>query len=349
MKKFLLALLCLTMVCTVALSAAAETLTISFIGDCTVGDQYKYRGYKSSFTYKTTQNGLDYPFSLAAELFKNDDLTVANCEGVLTDRNPGKNHKLMTLGAPMSFAEVFRLGYVDVCNTANNHSKDYGGKGLTDTHAALNGLGIATFGDDVTCIAEVKGVKIGFVGYTYPINDGKLKNYKKQMQQLREQGCTFIVASAHWGKEESYNINLQQREYAPALIDAGADLVYGHGSHTVQPMQIYKGKVIFYSLSNFTFGANAAPKDDDTVVMQVVFDVNEDKTLTAAEIIALPYKMHYKKDFRPYLIEDEAGKQKVWKKLVFTKKKDPSSGLPESFLTTGYANLRDMAAAPAEE
>lgn len=67
--------------------------------------------------------------------------------------------------------------------------------------------------------------------------------------------------------------------------------------------------------------------------------------MTVAELTAIPFKMHKDKDFRPYPIEDEAGKLKVWKKLVFSKSKDPDSGLPESFLTTGYADLRAKEAA----
>ncbi len=344
MKK-LAGVLCALLILALSASALAETMTISLIGDCTVGDQYKYRGYKSSFTYKITEAGLDYPFSLVADMFAADDLTVANCEGVLTNRSPGKNAKFMTLGAGMEFAQVFSLGNVDVCNTANNHAKDFGNKGLEDTFAALEAVGIGAFGDEITYTTTIKGVKIGFVGYTYPITEPKLQRYEKMINQLRAEGCTFIIASAHWGKEESLNINLQQREGAPALIDMGADMVYGHGSHTLQPIQVYKGKLIFYSLSNFTFGANAAPKDDDTAVIQVTYDINPDGTMTVAELTAIPFKMHKDKDFRPYPIEDEAGKLKVWKKLVFSKAKDPDSGLPESFLTTGYADLRAKEAA----
>ena len=342
MKKMLCLILAMLLAMAAALPAVAETFTFSLVGDCTVGDQWKYHGYGSSFTYKITQSGLDYPFSCVADLFAVDDLTIANCEGVLTDRKPGSNAKFMTLGAPTSFGEVFKLGNVDVCNVANNHAKDFGANGLQDTMDTLTALGIGVFGDDVLYETEIKGVKIGIVGYTYPINESKFKRYEKSIQQLKDDGCTFIIASAHWGKEESYNINLDQRTYAPKLIDAGADMVYGHGSHTVQPVQIYNGKVIFYSLSNFTFGANAAPKDDDTVVVQLTYDILEDGTMQVAELIALPYKMHKNKDFRPYPIEDQAGKEQVWKKMVFTKAKDPDSGLPESFLTTGYADLRTL-------
>lgn len=333
MAALLLALLML------AGSASAETLTLSLIGDCTLGDQYKYRGYKSSFTYKTTQNGLDYPFSLAADLFDADDLTIANCEGCFTTRK--STGKFMALGASPEFAEIFKLGHVDVVNTANNHMFDFGAKGYEDTLDSLAAQGIGSFGDKNTYTVTVKGVKIGFVGYTYPILEPKLELYRQQIETLRADGCTFIIASAHWGKEESLNINQQQRQGAPALIDMGADMVYGHGSHTVQPIQIYKGKVIFYSLSNFVFGANAAPKDDDTLIAQVVYDIAEDGTCALAELVAIPYKMHNSKDFRPYPIEDQSAKEQVWRKLVFYKSKDPSSNLPDSFLTTGYANFRE--------
>lgn len=340
MKKTLCAILCAMLCLCTLTSALGETLVMSLIGDCTVGDQYCYRGYKSSYTYKIGQSGLDYPFSLAADLFKNDDLTVANCEGVFTKRSPGKDAKFMTLGADPSFAEVFKLGYVDVVNTANNHGRDFGNKGREDTLKTFADLDIGAFGDDTFYTTTVKGVKFGFFGYSYPFNDAKIKKYKKNIKTLRDEGCTFIVASCHWGKEDSLKINLEQKKYAEKIIDLGADMVYGHGSHTVQPLEYYKGKMIFYSLSNFTFGANAAPKDDDTVVVQVTFDVHEDGTMTATELRAIPYKMHMNKDFRPYPIEDEAGKQQVWKKLIFTRSSDPDSNMPESFLTTGYADLR---------
>ena len=122
----------------------------------------------------------------------------------------------------------------------------------------------------------------------------------------------------------------------------GADLVFGHGSHTVQPIQIYKGKVICYSLSNFTFGANAAPKDSDTVVVQLIYDINPDGTMTAAELIVKPFQMHQDKDFRPCPIKDEEGFARVMSKLVFSRAKDPDSCLPEDFQQSGYADLRPI-------
>ena len=354
MRKRICALVCACLMLALPLPCGAETdagdsedsriFTFSLIGDCTVGEQVQHLGYKSGYTSKISAAGLDYPFSLAADMFARDDLTVANCEGTFSNRRQ-TNKRLMALIAPPEFAEVFKLGNVDVCNLANNHSKDFGGKGQEDTAAALNALGIGTFYDDVTWSTTVKGVKVGFVGFTYPMNEQKLKRYIAAQEALRADGCTFVVASAHWGRETYYELDSNQA-YGIKLIDAGFDMVFGHGSHTCEMIRWYKGKVIFYSLSNFTFGANAHPKDEDTVVAQISYDIHEDGTMTARELHAIPYKMGNDGDFRPYPIEDEEGKLRVWEKLYYngyTKhKKKPAPSLPESFLTTGYVDFREL-------
>ena len=321
-----------------------KIFTFSLIGDCTVGEDVRHQGYRSGYTYKVGQAGMDYPFSLVADMFAEDDLTVANCEGTLSNYKQTKK-KIMALIAPPEFAEVFRLGNVDVCNLANNHSKDFGNRGQEDTAANLAAAGIGSFYDDVTWSTTVKGVKIGFVGFTYPMNAQKLKRYVTAMEKLRAEGCTFVVASAHWGRETYYDLDANQA-YGVKLIDAGFDMVFGHGSHTCEMIRWYKGKVIFYGLSNFTFGANAHPKDDDTVVVQISYDIREDGTMTAREMNAIPFKMHQDGDFRPFPIEDEEGKMRVWEKLYYngyTKhKKKPAPSLPESFLTTGYVDFRTL-------
>lgn len=265
---------------------------------------------------------------------------MANCECVLTDRTSGKAKEL-PLACPTQFGEVFKLGNVDVCNMANNHGMDMGKKGREDTIATLEALGIGCFGESRTYTTTVKGVKIGFVGYSYPLDDRKMKKYEAALEELRAEGCTFVVASVHWGKESSLRINSAQKKYGTRFIDMGFDLVYGHGPHVCQPIQVYNGKLIFYSLSNFTFGANAAPKDDDTFIAQVEYDIQPDGTMTLGTLTCLPYKMHKDKDFRPWPLEEQKERETVFRKLVFDRKQDPDSNLPESFLTTGFADFRE--------
>lgn len=337
MKKTLALLIGTALLMVLCASALAETFTISLIGDCTVGERYSHRGYKSSYTTKIGELGMDYPFSLAADLFAADDVTVANCEVNLTLRKPRYPLKVMSLSAPPEFAEVFVLGNVDACNITNNHSIDFGAAGREETHDVLTSYGIGAFGEDWTYTMEAKGVKVGFVGYTYPINDGRLAKYKKKIQELRDEGCDLVVASVHWGKEESYQLNGQQKTSGHKLIDLGADIVFGHGPHVLQPIEYYNGRVIFYSTANFTFGANSSPKDPDTAVFQLIYDIAEDGTPVLSRLIALPYCMHKDKDFRPWPYTETADKERVWKKLWRDAK--PASNLPESFLNTGEVDF----------
>ena len=321
-------------------AVSAETLTLSFVGDCTLGSPYQYRTYGSSYVSRIGEAGLDYPFSKSVDLFSADDLTVANCEVVFTDRKPKNSDNTMALSGPKEFAEIFRLGGVEAVNISNNHALDYGSSGREDTIAALESFDIGYFGEDWLYETEVKGVKIGIVGHTYGITKKTMKQYQEQIDQLRADGCDFIIASVHWGREDNYNLNAQQKDYGTQLIDMGADLVFGHGSHTLQPIQYYNGHLIMYSTGNFTFGANLQPKDMDTAVLQVTLEVAEDGTVTTAALRAIPYRVNGAKDFCPYPYTEEEDLLRVWKKLVFKKSTKMDSGLPESFLTTGYADFR---------
>lgn len=153
-----------------AAPAFGETINLSFVGDCTVGEQWCYRNYQSGYCYKMSQAGMDYPFSMCAYLFRQDDLTVANCEVNFTNAAPADPKKKMSLSAPQSYAKVFAEGYVDVVNYINNHSDDFGRRGKEDTIAALTENGIGYFGGAWIWEKEIKGVKIGFCGQTFHLS-----------------------------------------------------------------------------------------------------------------------------------------------------------------------------------
>lgn len=337
MKRIFLCLLAALMMLS---SAAAEQITISFVGDCIVGDQYNLRWYPSAFTTRMTEKGFDYPFSAFVDLFREDDITVANCEVVFTTRKLAEGAKVKSMCAPPYFAEVFALGDVEVCNITNNHGHDFGAEGREDTLEALTQYGIGPFGDKHTWIVEVKGAKIGFCGYTFPYTDQKMRNFQRRIDELRDAGCTFIIASCHWGSEYKYTLNDAQRKVGTKLIDMGADLVFGHGPHVLQPLRWYNGGLIIYSMANFTFGADYSPNDDDTAVLKVALDVNEDGTVSEHSLTVIPAKMHFDHDYRPWPLEDEEAKRQVWRKMYSDGTgKNPASGFPADFLETGCVDL----------
>lgn len=311
-------------------------LILSLVGDCTIGEQEQWRGYDYSFTGRMKDLGMEYPFSGLYSIFSQDDMTLANCENVFTERKKHADKKT-NLRATPEWAQVLALGSVEVVNRANNHMGDYLDIGIEHTKEALDDVGVAHFGQGDLCVYEVKGIKIGMTGYTYPHRE-KIDRAERDIATLREMGCDLVIVSMHWGKELSYDINSEQRKLGPALIDAGADVVYGHGPHVLQPIEIYNGKPIFYSLANFVFGADVNPKDADTVAISLEYDLSGD-TPALAKLTAIPCKMHNNRDYRPYILEEAADRARVFKKLVFTKKNTPDSNLPEAFLETGIVDF----------
>ena len=337
MKKQKLTAALLLLMTTLAMTGFAqrglgETLTMTFLGDCTIGEQEQYRGYGYSFTGKMKKLGMDYPFSAVYDLLAEDDLTIANCEVVFTNRTRHQSKKT-NLRATPEWAQVFSLGSVEVVNTSNNHTYDYYAAGRKDTLAALGEAGLEYFGDGDLAVVEVKGVTIGFTGYTYP-HRGDITRQKKDIETLRGMGCDLVIVSMHWGRELNPKPTGEQLKLGPALIDAGADIVFGHGPHVLQPVQMYKGKPIFYSLANFTFGADPKPKDSDTAMLQLTYTLSEDGPVLQG-LTAYPCKMHENKDYRPYVLTEEKDRERVLKKLVFSSKAKTDSGLSEDFLATG--------------
>ena len=154
MKKRICALVCAILLCCGLAAAGAEPVqstlesgenifVFSLIGDCCIGDNAWSPGTQSGYLNKIKKAGFDYPFSLVADMFAGDDLTVANCECTFTDRLKHRNGIYFPMLAPTSYAEVLKLGNVDVCNLANNHClRDVGKKGGEETAAALTAQGI---------------------------------------------------------------------------------------------------------------------------------------------------------------------------------------------------------------
>ena len=104
-----------------------------------------------------------------------------------------------------------------------------------------------------------------------------------------------------------------------------------HGSHVLQPIEVYQGGVIFYSLANMVFGANSSPADVDTAIAQIVYHISDG--IKIKELSVLPASMHVKNNYQPRLYEEQTDKERVYKKMTF--KNITESGLPESFLKTG--------------
>ncbi len=321
-----------------------DTLTISFLGDLSIGDSYRVRNYDKGYAKTVDKNGFDWPFSLVRSYLDADDVTVANLEVVFTTKNRQANKDINLIADPRYVGVLLESG-VDVLNTANNHSFDFLAVGYQESMKTLDDAGIPHFGTvnpgsksmvDHVLVQEVKGIKIGFVGFTYPQNSD-IDRIAKRIQNLRDLGCQLVIVSLHWGRELHATPESGQYSYARKVLDAGADVLYGHHPHILQPVHFYNGKPIFYSLGNFTFGSMGRA-DRDTGIFQLRYSLTT-KGPQLKNFTVIPCRTQGSGDFRPYELTEESARKTMLKKLVFKREAKGMQNLPSSFIETGSVDF----------
>ena len=296
------------------------SVTISAIGDCTIGYDETFGQYnRFDQVYAANNRDPAYFFENVVDILSDDDLTIANLETVFTDAKK-KADKTYRFKGPPEYVKILEEGSVEVVNLANNHMFDYFQKGYEDTIETLNNSSVGYFGYDNRVIIDVKGIKVGLAGFHIGGGgwSGKKKEITNALEALRPE-ADIVVISFHWGIEGNYRESGDQRSLAHYAIDNGADLVLGHHTHTLQPIETYKGKTIAYSLGNFCFGGNRNPKDKDTIILRqtFIFDPESLELLEMPEPIIIPASVSSVKDrndYRPTVVEG-ADAERVMKKV----------------------------------
>ena len=278
---------------------APVSLTVSVVGDCTLGTDENF-DYDTSLNACYDNYGADYFFSNVKSIFSTDDLTIANFEGTLTDSEE-REDKEYAFKAPAEYAGILTSGSVEAVNTANNHSHDYGDQGYEDTISALDSAGILNFGYDKTLVTEVKGVKVGLVGI-YELKDHleRKEQLKQNIAKVKAEGAQVTIVIFHWGNEKEEVPDSNQTTLAHLAIDEGADLVCGHHPHVLQGIEEYKGKNIVYSLGNFCFGGNQYPSDMDTMIFQQTFTVDQNGVKADNVTNIIPCSVSSDSDYNNY-------------------------------------------------
>lgn len=266
---------------------APVTLTVSVVGDCTLGTDENF-DYDTSLNAYFYEYGKEYFLANVKNIFQQDDLTIANFEGTLTD-SEDRQDKQFAFKAPAEFAGILSCSSVEAVNTANNHSHDYGDQSFTDTLQALDAENIVHFGYEETAVMDVKGIKVGLVGI-YELNDHleRAEQLKTNIAKVRSEGAQLVIVIFHWGNEKEDVPDSNQTALGRMAIDAGADLVCGHHPHVLQGFESYKGKYIVYSLGNFCFGGNSYPSDMDTMIFQQTFTVDTEGVRSDDRINLIP-------------------------------------------------------------
>ncbi|MFI7576172.1 CapA family protein [Micromonospora sp. NPDC049497] len=210
------------------------------------------------------------------------DLVMGNLEEPLTvDTGTGKcgpnSTRCFQFRAPPEYAAHLRDAGFDLLNQANNHGYDYGPKGYENTQAALEKYDLAHTGapDQIT-VVDVKGVKVAVAGFSSYVWSNPLTDIPAAKKVIAEAAgmADVVVVQVHMGAEGAAMTRVEPGseiflgenrgdpvKFSKAMIDAGADLIVGHGPHVLRGMEFYKGRLIAYSLGNFAGGGNSLNND----------------------------------------------------------------------------------------
>ena len=298
-------------------TAEPVSITVSMVGDCTLGTDVNFDQSTSFDAFYQMKNDPGYFFQNVKDIFTADDLTVANMEGTLTTSNDRQQKTFAFKGNP-SYTEILTQGGVEATNLANNHSHDYGDQSYGDTIQYLEAAGITTFGYDRTAVMDVKGIKVGLIGI-YELKDGlgRQQQVIDTIQEVKDQGAQVIIVSFHWGTEKSNIPDDIQKTLAHLAIDQGADLVVGHHPHVLQGIEKYQGKNIVYSLGNFCFGGNKNPSDKDTMIFQQTFTVENGELVEDDVTNIIPCSLSSESGYNNYqpMVLEGSEKERVLQKI----------------------------------
>lgn len=243
-------------------------ISIIAVGDMMLGSNYPDAGRLPA------KNVLD-PLK---HILQNADITIGNLEGVIADTTTrtkkcktGKNCHAFRM--PPHFAAYFKDAGFDFLSLANNHSGDFGDEGIIQTKKLLREQGIAFAGLKNDCeiaLLQKGSLTLAFIGVGHGGRHVYINDYKKIGSVIKEarELAEIVIVFFHGGAEGAHAeavLRTQETsfkesrgnvwEMAHRCIDAGADLVIGSGPHVTRGMEVYKEKLIAYSLGNFaTYG-----------------------------------------------------------------------------------------------
>lgn len=250
----------------------APAVVIKAVGDIIPGTNYPY--------YRLPQDANTLFRRIVPYLQKENDILFGNYESTLTDHPYSakdiSRSNTFAFRSPPAYAQIIRQAGFDMMSVANNHSFDFGPKGFEDTMAHLNKAGVKTVGKkgEISYI-DINDVTVAFIAFSYFPDHNLMHDLTAADSLIKqaEQQADMVVISVHAGAEGTMAINTYNKieyflgenrgnlvQFAHGVIDSGADLVLGHGPHVPRAIELYKDRLIAYSLGNF-LGYDTLPVD----------------------------------------------------------------------------------------
>lgn len=302
-------------------SETQKTINIRAVGDIVLGTTWPDGQIPPDVEHRY--------FAGVGDLLSSGDVVFGNLEGTLTDAE--ESTKKTTKGTqyafrmPPRFAGILRDAGFNVLNIANNHTSDFGPVGLEDTVNAIRSYGMFAIGlpNDIV-YQEVKGVRIAWIGFSYlgmhnSIHDlGELDRLVHQARRYAK----IVIVTFHGGAEGSDALRVVDDQemylgekrgntvrFARTAVDAGADLVLGHGPHVLRGVECYRNKLIVYSLANFVGYQAFSTKRAAAVSMILDVTLDEDGQLRRVQFHPIRFTGEHLPEIDPrrralYLLND---------------------------------------------
>lgn len=253
-----------------ACHGTTPALRIAVAGDVMMDTNFPEQ---SKGAYLPPNNGTNL-FRHVTKVLSGADAAAANLEGTLLDfggkvKEVEDTTLLYAFRTPTAYVSNLKRAGFDFMSIANNHINDFGQLGRESTKATLRNAGIGYAGmrgKTPWYIMSSKGRKIGFTAFSPHAGSLSIHNLTevKRIVSHLDSVCDVVVVSFHGGGEGAAYKHVPEgmeecfgekrgdvRKFARAAVDAGADVVYGHGPHVTRAMELYRDRLILYSLGNF--------------------------------------------------------------------------------------------------
>jgi hypothetical protein len=261
-----------------AATAGRGTLTLQHVGDVQLDpDAHPSLGRLGAAVWDDVR-----------ELFSRGDLVLANLECAATTRDDPQP-KQYVFRCDLEQLPGMREAGVTAVTVANNHSGDHGIPGIVDSLRNAEAAGLVAIGagaDDAEAyaarIVELQGWRVALLGFGGVVPDpdwtargdrpGQASGYDAVAMARAVEAAgdvaDLVVVSIHWGEEGSFEPREEDRERAEAVIAAGADVVFGHHAHRLQPLERVRGVPVFWNLGNFLW-----PRTSDDAAITAVAEL----------------------------------------------------------------------------
>lgn len=239
-----------------------QTIRIKAVGDMVPGTNYPVR--------RKPQD----PNSLLAKMkpyLQGADILFGNYESTLTNHpHPFKDTSkgmVFAFRSPPEYAKIFQAVGFNILNIANNHSYDFNETGFRDTMRSIEQAGMKAVGDKNQIVyITANRITTAWIGFATYHGQNMVQDIKagQALVKRASQNADVVVISFHAGAEGSDAVRVKNQveyfygenrgnivQFSRAMVDAGADLILGHGPHVPRALELYNGRLIAYSLGNF--------------------------------------------------------------------------------------------------